>query len=143
MKKIIAIIRNECVEQSRSALEKIGINGVVVLHVRAQSHQKSGICDPHSEKSMRKGDTICPVHRQGMKIDTENTRHSLYIESELEFLPKTMLIMAVTDEKVHPVVHALIQLHLNIRHGDGAIFVCPMVTAIGIGTGNHGDKALS
>ena len=33
MKKIIAVIRNEKVEETKSNLEKIGITGVTYLHV--------------------------------------------------------------------------------------------------------------
>ena len=55
MKKIIAIIRNEKVEETKSALMKIGMNGVTFLHVSGRGLQKgmipvpapSGGCPPY------------------------------------------------------------------------------------------------
>jgi nitrogen regulatory protein PII 2 len=44
MKKIIAIIRNECVEKSRAALAKLGVAGVAVLRVREKDRQNPPLC---------------------------------------------------------------------------------------------------
>jgi nitrogen regulatory protein PII 2 len=57
--------------------------------------------------------------------------------------PKAMLIMVISDEDVLPVVHALITVNRSGHHGDGKIFICPMVTAIEIRNSECGNSELS
>ena len=59
------------------------------------------------------------------------------------FLPKRMLMIVTNDEEVRPVVQAIVNANQTGRHGDGRIFICPMIGAIRVRTGEQGDKALS
>lgn len=141
MKNIIAIIRNECVEPSRSALEQIGVRGVAFLQVMWQKRQGWGTgISPLGDRGhltnpdrLRHRHTTPPGPNSTVSADAPDT------ESLPEFLPKTMLIMAVIDEDVLPVIQALVRINQSGYPGDGRIFVCPMVTTIGIGTGKSGD----
>ena len=54
MKKILAIIRDECTEKTKTALETIGIKGVTFLHVTGRGEQRGSICAPDSLGALRR-----------------------------------------------------------------------------------------
>jgi nitrogen regulatory protein PII 2 len=54
-----------------------------------------------------------------------------------------MLLMVVYDTEVNRTVQAIVDANQTGRHGDGRIFICPMVGAIRIRTGEKGNKVLS
>jgi nitrogen regulatory protein PII 2 len=58
-------------------------------------------------------------------------------------MPKRMAIIVAYDEEVNRIVQAIVQSNLTGRHGDGRIFICPMISAMRVRTGEQGDKALS
>jgi nitrogen regulatory protein PII 2 len=68
---------------------------------------------------------------------------SVQKEIELGFLIKKMLMIMVNDDEVPMVVDTLIQVNRSGEKGDGKIFVCPVIDAVRIRTGEHGNTALS
>jgi nitrogen regulatory protein PII 2 len=54
-----------------------------------------------------------------------------------------MLIIVAYDEDVNRIVQAIVDANQTGRHGDGRIFICPMISAIRVRTGELGDMALS
>ena len=62
---------------------------------------------------------------------------------DLGFLPKRMLIIIAPDCDVPSIVQTLIDANQTGRHGDGKIFVCPLISAIRVRTGEQGDEALT
>jgi nitrogen regulatory protein PII 2 len=53
-----------------------------------------------------------------------------------------MLVIIAYDENVEPIVPAIVSANQTGRHGDGRIFICPMISAIRVRTGEQGDTAL-
>ncbi len=134
MKKIIAIIRNECVGPSRSALETIGIWRIAVLAVMWQKRQNRRIARSSLE-SWRgtNNDRFGPVRK--VPSGTDVSDHEVQkTEPSSSFLPRSMLVMAVADTDVLPVIRALAGTARAGCHNEGRIYVCPIVTAVGIGS---------
>lgn len=132
MKKIIAIIRAECVEPSKVVLERLGITGVVVLQVSGRGMHKYSNGTLDIEYSLQQQTFMDPAQPPESSTDSERYANPTSHEWEVNrgFFPQRMLIIGVSGEDVLPVVHALIRVNQSGRHGDGKIFVCPMVTAI-------------
>jgi nitrogen regulatory protein PII 2 len=143
MKKIIAIIRNECVEPSKAVLERLGITGVAVLHVSGRGMHTYRVDIPDIEFSKQQETYIDPAQNPELSTGTESPVNSESIGPAVNhgFFPQRMLIIGVNNEDVLPVVHALIRVNQSGRHGDGKIFVCPVVTAIEFTEGDN--KTLS
>ena len=60
----------------------------------------------------------------------------------VDFLPKSMIEVAVTDDLTDKVVDKIIEAAKTEKIGDGKIFVLPVEDAIRIRTGEKGDEAL-
>jgi nitrogen regulatory protein PII 2 len=139
MKKIIAIIRNECVETSRAALTKLGVAGVAILRVR----EKIPACMPEPLCSSRPGDSPDIFRKPAGTGRKKLVLGPGVPEPGQGFHLRGMLIMVVGDEAVLPVISALIAVNGSGRHGDGKIFVCPMVTSLDIRNSECAGSALS
>ena len=143
MKKIIAIIRNEKAEETKSALTKLGVHGFTFLHVTGKGLQK-GMILPR----LPGGDRYPYAGRHPLQQDAVPARwhptSSQPAEKERAygFQPQRMLIIVANDGDVIPVIKTLIAVNQTGRHGDGKIFVCPMVSAIRVRNGEQGDSAL-
>jgi nitrogen regulatory protein PII len=76
---------------------------------------------------------------------TDEDRSPFHPDTEFTFgfLPKRMLIMITCDKDVSWTVQAIVNANLIGGHGDGRVFICPMISAIRVRTGEQGDKALS
>ncbi len=60
----------------------------------------------------------------------------------LKLVPKRLITMVVPDEKVKGVIDAIIEVNRTGNHGDGKIFVLPVLDAIRIRTGETGAEAI-
>lgn len=143
MKKIIAIIRNECVEQSTAVLEKLGITGVAVLRVSGRGMQNYPVGTRDTEYSLQQETYRDPAQNPPFSPGTECPADPVPLEREFNrgFVPQRMLIIGVSGEDVLPVVHALIRVNQSGRHGDGKIFICHLVTAIEISERGNGTQS--
>jgi nitrogen regulatory protein PII 2 len=148
MKQVIAIIRDERVEATKEALEAAGIRGVTFLYVTGRGQQKGKV------NSQEMGESLTRHLRMQLgAVSPDNepdagTRVALLpfqpdTEFAFGFLPKRMLIMVLNDEDVNLIVRTIVNVNQTGRHGDGRIFICPMIGAIRVRTGEQGDKALS
>ena len=139
MKKIVAIIRDERVEETKTALEAVGVRGVTFSYVTGRGEQKGKIRAPARGLLRRE-----PGSRMPLPPEPEAPGDADPEEREIEvgFLPKRMLVIVAGDSDVQPIVQAIIGANQTGRHGDGKIFVCPMVSAIRVRTGEQGDNAL-
>ncbi|HVP96903.1 P-II family nitrogen regulator [Methanoregula sp.] len=143
MKKIIAIIRNEKVEETKSKLEKLGVTGITFLHVTGRGERSGRIESrlPGAEyhqyvgKHPLKLPEDVPVPADPVSRPAENER-------EPGFRPQRMLVIVANDSDVRPIIATLIATNYTGHHGDGAIFVCPMISAIRVRNGEQGDRAL-
>ena len=145
MKEIIAIIRNECVDPSKSALESIGIKGITFSNVTGRGRQKGTIRIPDPLGTMRRHIGVHMLQQRGLIKDVDNPRFHVPVEKEIElgFLSKRMLIMVADDDDVLSIVQTLIRVNNTGHKGDGKIFICPVAGAIRIRTGESGNLALS
>jgi nitrogen regulatory protein PII len=113
MKLIIAIIKPFKLQDVKTALSEIGIEGMTVTEVKGFGRQKG-----HTE-----------VYRGS--------------EYSVDFLPKVKLEIAVPSEEVAgKVVQAIVQSAKTDKIGDGKIFILPLENAIRIRTGEAGELAL-
>ena len=112
MKKIEAIIKPFKIEDVKSALAEVGVEGLTLTEVKGFGRQKG---------------------------HTEIYRGSEYT---VDFLPKLKIEIAVTDEMVAPVVKAISCAAKTGKIGDGKIFILPLESVLRIRTSEEGDQAL-
>ena len=112
MKLIKAIIKPFKLEEVKDALADLGIEGMTVSEVKGFGRQKG---------------------------HTEIYRGSEYT---VEFLPKSMIEVAVTDELADKVVDKIIEAAKTDKIGDGKVFVLPIEEAVRIRTGERGEDAI-
>ena len=112
MKKIETIIQPFKLDEVKTALIGIGVEGITVSEVRGHGRQKG-----HSE-----------VYRGA--------------EYRVDLLPKIKLEMVVTDSRVPQIVQAITDAAKTGKIGDGKIFITTVEEAIRIRSGERGDSAL-
>jgi nitrogen regulatory protein P-II 2 len=112
MKLITAIIKPFRLDAVREALSDIGVQGITVTEVKGFGRQKG---------------------------HTELYRGAEYV---VDFLPKTKLEVAVSDQQVDVVVETITKAAHSGKIGDGKIFVAELEQVIRIRTGESGHAAL-
>jgi nitrogen regulatory protein P-II 1 len=112
MKKIEAIIQPHKLEDVKTALKNIGVDGMTILEVRGHGRQKG-----HKE-----------IYR-GM-------------EYAVDLLPKTKIEMVVPASRLDEVVQTIVTSARTGRIGDGKIFVFDVAEAIRIRNDDRGEGAL-
>jgi nitrogen regulatory protein PII len=112
MKLIIAIIKPFKLEDVKSALTAVHIEGMTITEVKGFGRQKG-----HTE-----------VYRGS--------------EYTVDFLPKIKIETVVADEVAGKVVQAIAAAAKTDKIGDGKIFILPVEEAIRIRTGETGMLAL-
>jgi nitrogen regulatory protein PII len=112
MKKIEAIIKPFKLEEVKSALSEIGVDGMTVTEVKGFGRQKG---------------------------HTEIYRGSEYT---VDFLPKVKIEIVAADEKVESIVKAVLSSAKTGKIGDGKVFVSPISEAYRIRTEETGEKAV-
>jgi nitrogen regulatory protein P-II 2 len=109
---VIAIIKPFKLDDVRSALSDVGVQGITVTEVKGFGRQKG---------------------------HTELYRGAEYV---VDFLPKVKLELAVDDGQVDQVVEAIMETARTGKIGDGKIFVVDLGQAVRIRTGEAGSRAL-
>jgi len=112
MKKIEAIIKPFKLEEVKSALTALEIQGMTVVEVKGFGRQKG---------------------------HTEIYRGSEYT---VDFLPKVKIEIVVTDAQAGPAVDAITKAAKTGKIGDGKIFVYAVESAVRIRTGETGEQAV-
>jgi nitrogen regulatory protein P-II 1 len=112
MKKIEAIIKPFKLEEVKSALAALGVQGLTVSEVKGFGRQKG---------------------------HTEIYRGSEYA---VDFLPKIKIEIVLADAQVAGVVEAIIKAAKTGKIGDGKVFVSPVEKAIRIRTEETGEQAV-
>jgi nitrogen regulatory protein P-II 2 len=112
MKMVVAIIKPFKLDDVRTALADVGVQGITVTEVKGFGRQKG---------------------------HTELYRGAEYV---VDFLPKVKLELAVDDEQVERVVEAIIETARTGKIGDGKIFIAELGAAVRIRTGESGSRAL-
>lgn len=112
MKVVSAIIKPFRLDDVRSALSDIGINGMTVYEVKGFGRQKG---------------------------HTELYRGAEYV---VDYIPKVKIEVAVDDELVDQVIDSIIESAKTGKIGDGKIFVTDLDHVVRIRTGESGSSAL-
>ena len=112
MKLITAIIKPYKLDEVREALSEVGVTGLTITDVKGFGRQKG---------------------------HTELYRGSEYV---VDFLPKTKIELAVSDDTVDKVIQAVIDVANTGKIGDGKIFVSSLDQVVRIRTGELNEDAL-
>ena len=112
MKLVTAIIKPFKLDDAREALSDVGVQGLTVTEVKGFGRQKG---------------------------HTELYRGAEYV---VDFLPKTKLEVAITDDQVEAVIEAISKATNTGKIGDGKIFVQDLNEVVRIRTGETGPEAL-
>lgn len=112
MKIVSAIVKPFKLDDVRSALSDIGINGLTVYEVKGFGRQKG---------------------------HTELYRGAEYV---VDYIPKVKLEVAVDDDLVEQVIDAIVESARTGKIGDGKIFVTNLEAVVRIRTGESGSSAL-
>ena len=112
MKRIIAVIRGEKLEEVKKALIAVGCDGMNISEIKGRGRQL------------------------GIR---ESYRGSKYC---MDLIPKARVELIVKDEDVEEVSDVVIQAARTGEVGDGKIFISPIDNVIRIRTGEKGDDAV-
>ena len=112
MKKIEAIIKPFKLDEVKSAITTIGVQGMTVTEVKGFGRQKG-----HTE-----------IYRGA--------------EYKIDFLPKSKIELIVSDEMVLQVIEHIERSAKTGKIGDGKIFISPVDEVIRIRTGERGKDAI-
>ena len=112
MKLITAIIKPYKLDEVREALSEVGVTGLTITDVKGFGRQKG---------------------------HTELYRGSEYV---VDFLPKTKIELAVSDDTVEKVIQAVSDVANTGKIGDGKIFVSSLDQVVRIRTGELNEDAL-
>jgi nitrogen regulatory protein P-II 2 len=112
MKLITAIIKPFKLDEVRTAIGEVGVQGVTVTEVRGFGRQRG-----HTE-----------IYRGA--------------EYSVEFVPKTKIEVAVQDPLADQVIEAICKAAQTGKVGDGKIFVVDLAQVIRIRTGERDGNAI-
>ncbi len=112
MKKVEAIIKPFKLEEVKTGLNELGVEGMTVTEVKGFGRQKG---------------------------HTEIYRGSEYT---VDFLPKVKVEIVCTDDKVEAILASILKQAKTGKIGDGKVFVLPVESAVRIRTEETGEKAV-
>jgi nitrogen regulatory protein P-II 1 len=112
MKKIEAIIRHFKLDEIKTALSEVGIQGMTITEVKGYGRQKG-----HTE--MYRGN-----------------------EYAIDFVPKVKVEVIVAEDELKKVVDTIMSKAQTGQMGDGKIFVSDLAEVIRIRTGETGHDAV-
>ncbi|GAB5441036.1 MAG: P-II family nitrogen regulator [Fuerstiella sp.] len=112
MKKLEAIIRHYKLEDVKTALTTIGVNGMTVSEVRGFGRQRG-----HKE-----------TYRGA--------------EYTVDFMPKVKMEIVVSEDQLEGAVNAVCEAARTGQVGDGKIFVSSLEQIVRIRTGESGTEAI-
>ena len=112
MKKIEAIIKPFKLDEVKDALQEANLQGITVLEAKGFGRQKG-----HTE-----------IYRGA--------------EYAIDFIPKTKIEVAVSDDILDKVLEAIVDSAKGNKVGDGKIFVTALDNVVRIRTGETGSDAL-
>ena len=112
MKKIEAIIRHFKLDEIKTALTEVGVEGMTITEVKGYGRQKG-----HTE--MYRGN-----------------------EYAIDFVPKVKMEVIVTQDNLKKVVDTIMEKAQTGQMGDGKIFIADLAEVIRIRTGETGKDAV-
>lgn len=126
MKEVMAVIRRNMVNQTKSALAMAGINAMTARKVLGRGKKKVGF---ELIKDVIEGSELSPS-----MVEAVSESHKL--------ISKRLLTVIVSDDKVKTVVDTIINVNKTGNPGDGKIFILPVEDAIRVRTGEAGEEGI-
>lgn len=126
MKEVMAIIRINMINQTKKALLLAGIDSITARKVSGRGKQ--------SVKFEMLKDVL-----EGQDIEKPIVEA---IAESHKLIPKRLLTIIVSDDKVKTVVDTIISVNKTGNPGDGKIFVLPLEETIRVRTGETGESAI-
>jgi len=112
MKMLRCVVQPYKLEDLKTALEDMGVQGMTVYEVKGHGRQKG-----HKE-----------IYRGS--------------EYHVSFLPKMMVEVAIASERVEEAIKVITSTLRSGQIGDGKIFVSALEEVVRIRTGERGEEAL-
>jgi nitrogen regulatory protein P-II 1 len=112
VKLVVAVIKPFKLDETKAALEAVGVRGMTMSEAQGFGRQRG-----HTE-----------VYRGA--------------EYQVEFVPKLRLEIAVEDDLAEQVVAAIADAARTGKIGDGKVWVQPLDTLVRVRTGERGTDAL-
>ncbi|MFL9684667.1 P-II family nitrogen regulator [Streptomyces sp. KL110A] len=112
MKLITAIIQPFRLDEVKTALRELGINGLTVTEASGSGRQRG-----HTE-----------VYRGA--------------EYQVDLVPKVRVEIVIEDADAEPVIEAVVRAAHTGRIGDGKVWAVPVETVVRVRTGQRGPDAL-
>ena len=112
MKKIEAIIRHFKLDEIKTALTEVGVEGMTITEAKGYGRQKG-----HTE--MYRGN-----------------------EYTIDFVPKVKMEVVVTEDNMKKVVDTIMEKAQTGQMGDGKIFISDLAEVVRIRTGETGKDAV-
>ena len=112
MKKIEAIIRHFKLDDIKTSLTEVGVEGMTITEVKGYGRQKG-----HTE--MYRGN-----------------------EYAIDFVPKVKIEVVVPAERANEVIEKIISKAQTGQMGDGKIFITDLSDVVRIRTGERGTEAV-
>jgi nitrogen regulatory protein PII 2 len=123
MKEILAIIRMNMVNKTKTALAEVGLPSMTARDALGRG---KGLVDMQLLRGAEKG------YEEAISQLGQTQR----------LIPKRALLVITTDEMVEPTVNTIIRVNQTGKSGDGMIFVVPCQDSIRVRTGESGDTTL-
>ncbi len=123
MKEVIAIVRMNMMNRTKTALTEAGIDAFFA----------------HEAQGRGKG-FVNPAVLEGVESGYEEAAAVLGEKGKL--YPKRILTAVVPDESVEGIVQAIIKANQTGKPGDGKIFVNSIGDSIRVRTGETGEKSI-
>ena len=123
MKEIMAVIRMNMMNQTKSALTEAGVSAFFAV------------------EALGRGKGLVPKDLlDGVKAGSEEAAALLGEKGRL--YPKRVLTVVVPEDMVETVVKTIMKVNITGKPGDGKIFVMPVAGAVRVRTGEKGDEAI-
>ena len=123
MKEILAIIRMNMVNKTKTALAEVGLPSMTARDALGRG---KGLVDMQLLRGAEKG------YEEAISQLGQTQR----------LIPKRALLVVTADEMVETTVNTIIRVNQTGKSGDGMIFVVPCLYSIRVRTGESGDATL-
>ncbi len=123
MKEVVAIVRMNMMNKTKSALAEAGLGSITARNALGRG---KGVVDMQL--------------LQGAEHGYEEAIAQLGQSQRL--IPKRAILMVVNDDLVERAVRTIIKANQTGKSGDGVIFVMPCAEAIRVRTGERGEDTL-